>query len=34
MFDITDWDTNWRPRSAPQWVHPGKKSEPSSANQG
>jgi len=34
MFDITDWDPNWRPRSNPSWVHPGKRSEPLRANQG
>ena len=32
-FDITDWDLNWRPKSAPNWVHPGKKSGPNRANQ-
>jgi hypothetical protein len=33
MFDITDWDSNWHPPSAPNWKHPGKKSEPFRANQ-
>jgi hypothetical protein len=33
MFDITDWDSSWRPRSNPSWVHPGKKSEPVRAKQ-
>jgi hypothetical protein len=33
MFDITDWDSKWHPRSSPNWIHPGKKSEPLRANQ-
>ena len=33
MFDITDWDSNWHPPGAPNWVHPGRKSEPFRANQ-
>jgi hypothetical protein len=33
MFDITDWDPNWRPPSNPSWTHPGKKSEPIRAKQ-
>lgn len=33
MFDITDWDSNWHPPGAPNWKHPGKKSEPVRANQ-
>lgn len=32
-FDITDWDSNWHPPGAPNWGHPGKKSEPVRANQ-
>jgi hypothetical protein len=32
-YDITDWDQKWRPKSAPNWVHPGKKPEPKSAKE-